>query len=291
MDHKRTMHAPRLSLYRGFTLVEMIVVIVLTSIIASAVAVFIKLPIEGYVATARRAEMTDIADTALRRIGRDLRLALPNSVRLTDGDTTIEILLSKTGGRYRAEVDSTSAGDILDFAVNNDSSLDQFGAFSTGSGQTIIAGDKLVVYNLGITGAQAYAGENTATISGTAAGSLADENKISFTFAVATQKFPFASPGNRFQVIEGPVSYVCAGGQLTRYWGYPIQPTQPDAATLPTLGGSSALLATNVGPGGCVFDYNPGVTTRSGLVTLTLIITEANESVRLYHEVHVTNVP
>ena len=89
---------------RGFTLIEMIVVIVLTSIIASAVAVFIKLPVEGYVATARRAEMTDIADTAIRRMGRDLRLALPNSVRVTDGGATIEILLTKTGGRYRTEI-------------------------------------------------------------------------------------------------------------------------------------------------------------------------------------------
>ncbi|MDP1682827.1 MAG: prepilin-type N-terminal cleavage/methylation domain-containing protein, partial [Burkholderiales bacterium] len=59
-------------LYRGFTLIEMVVVIVLTSILASVVAMFIRLPVQGYVDTARRAEMTDIADTALRRMGRDL---------------------------------------------------------------------------------------------------------------------------------------------------------------------------------------------------------------------------
>jgi MSHA biogenesis protein MshO len=289
------MHAKRPHLSRGFTLIEMIVVIVLTSIIASAVAVFIKLPVQGYVDTARRAEMTDIADTALRRMGRDLRLALPNSVRVTDGGATIEILLTKTGGRYRSEVDSASAGDILDFAVNNDPSFDQFGPFATGIGQAIVAGDRVVVYNLGIPGADAYAGENTATISNppTGVGALAGENKINFAFTLPTLKFPLESPGNRFQVVEGPVSYVCdtTTGRLTRYWGYPIQAAQPTAVTLPTLGGASALLATNVGAGGCVFGYNPGITARSGLVDLTLIITQANESVRLYHEVHVTNVP
>jgi len=286
MDLNRQMHAKPPHLYRGFTLIEMIVVIVLTSIIASAVAVFIKLPVQGYVDTARRAEMTDIADTALRRMGRDLRLALPNSVRLTDGDATIEILLTKTGGRYRAADDGAGAGDLLDLTIN-DASFDQLGPFATGTGQAIAAGDRLVVYNLNIPGADAYAGDNTAVISGTAAGALANENKINF----AAKKFPFESPGNRFQVTEGPVSYVCANGQLIRYWGYPIQAAQPTAATLPTLGGLSALLANNVGAGGCVFNYDPGVTARSGLVALTLIITEAGESVRLYHEVHVTNVP
>ena len=68
--------------HRGFTLVEMIIVIVITGIIGGMVAMFIRMPVQGYVDSARRAEMTDIADTALRRIGRDLRTAVPNSVRV-----------------------------------------------------------------------------------------------------------------------------------------------------------------------------------------------------------------
>jgi hypothetical protein len=59
----------------------MIVVIVITGIIGGIVAVFLRMPVQGYVDSARRADMTDIADTALRRISRDLHSALPNSVR------------------------------------------------------------------------------------------------------------------------------------------------------------------------------------------------------------------
>lgn len=287
MGRKWKMNAKRH--HRGFTLIEMIVVIVLTSIIASAVAVFIKLPVQGYVDMARRAEMSDEADTALRRMGRDLRLALPNSVRVDSG-TTVEFLLTRTGGRYRADVDNAGAGDKLDFAVNNDPSFDQLGPFATGTGQTIAAGDKLVVYNLNIPDADAYAGENTASVTSTAGGALPNENKINFSFTLPTQKFPFESPGSRFQVVEGPVSYVCAGGALTRYWGYAIQATQPTAASLPTLAGVQfALLATNVL--NCAIDYDPGVTARSGLVAMSLTLNRSGESVRLYHEVHVTNVP
>ena len=104
---------------RGFTLIEMSIVIVLTSIIASAVAVFIRLPVQGYVDTARRAEMSDEADTALRRLGRDLRLALPNSVRVTDSGATIEILLTKIGGRYRIESEGTATADALNFSATD----------------------------------------------------------------------------------------------------------------------------------------------------------------------------
>lgn len=282
----------------GFTLIEMIVVIVITGIIAGAVAVFIRLPVQGYVDAARRAEMTDIADAALRRMERDLRLALPNSIRITDGPTTggltLEFLLTRTGGRYRAANNTGAAGtgDSLDFTLS-DSSFDQFGPFATGTGQSIVNNsDILVVYNLGIPQANAYALDNTAIITSTGAGDLPNEYKINFS----PKQFPFESPGARFQVVEGPVTYACdtTTGKLTRYWGYAITATQPTAASLAASTANRALAASNVS--GCAFDYTPGVTARSAVVALTLKITESGvgesaESAQLYHEVHVTNVP
>src|SRR3989339_1345722 len=97
---------------KGFTLVEMVMVIVITGIIGGIVAVFLTAPVRQYVDVARRADMTDIADTALRRITRDVRLALPNSVRVAgtcDGTTTcfLEFLPAPSGGRYRADIDAT----------------------------------------------------------------------------------------------------------------------------------------------------------------------------------------
>src|SRR5690606_15655966 len=92
---------------RGFTLVEMIVVIVITGIVAAAVAVFIRAPVQGYVDLVARAELVDEADTAVRRISREVRRALPNSVRLTSvgGNNYLEFLLTSTGGRYMAGSD------------------------------------------------------------------------------------------------------------------------------------------------------------------------------------------
>ena len=139
----------RISEQRGFTLIEMIIVIAITGVVGSMVAVFLRTPIESYVAQDRRARLADAADTALRRVTRDLRLALPNSVRVTDvgGVFYLEFLATRSGGRYRAQ----GGGDILDFTVA-DSSFDVLGPPIA-----MQAGDRIAVYNLGIAGADAWA--------------------------------------------------------------------------------------------------------------------------------------
>lgn len=262
---------------RGFTLVEMIMVIVITGIIGAMVAVFIQTPVRQYTDVSRRAEMSDIADTALRRITRDLRLALPNSVRVRGacdgtGQCLIEFLPTLGGGRYRA----ASPGDMLDFAAA-DASFEVLGPMPT-----VAAGNQIVVYNLGIPGADAYAGSNRATAAASAGGVV----NLNPAFL-----FPFESPAHRFQVVSTPVSYMCDGaGTLWRYWGYAIQPSQPaSAAELTGFGASSAKLATSVSR--CLFAYNPLVVGRSGLVTMQLAISQEGETVTLYGAAHVSNQP
>jgi MSHA biogenesis protein MshO len=279
---------------RGFTLVEMIVVIVITGIIGGMVAMFIRAPVQGYVDSARRAEMTDIADTALRRISRDIRLALPNSMRVTgicDGTAAatcyIEFLPTSGGGRYRSGAGGV-LGAELDF-TQPDSSFEVIG-----TPPVMAAGDSIVVYNLTSDAADpnpnAYVGANR--VAASIAGNIV-------TFA-APRQFPLDScqrnpatgdvvGGCRFQVIGTPVTYACnpAAGTLTRWQGYAIQPAQP---TVLPAGGTAALLANNVS--GCIFTYNVSATAeRSGLVTMHLTITQQGESVSLYSATHVSNVP
>ena len=66
---------------RGFTLIELVMVIVISAVMAAALVVFFRPAIEGYLASRARADLTDQADTALRRMVRDVRLAVPNSIR------------------------------------------------------------------------------------------------------------------------------------------------------------------------------------------------------------------
>jgi MSHA biogenesis protein MshO len=268
---------------RGVTLVEMVVVIAITGIIAAAVAVFIRRPVEAYVDSTRRAELTDIADTALRRITRDLRTALPNSIRVQEsppasGIFYLEYLPTISGGRYRAYPDSIGGGNILDFTVS-DSAFDVIGVLPTAA-----PGDQIVVYNTGAGTTDAYSGGNRTAVTGVAAPAI----------NITAKQFPFPSPGSRFFVVgSSPVTYVCnpVEGTVRRVSGYTIQPGQPNNINASPLSGAAqnSRLAMNVS--GCNFTYTTGgATGRTSLVALTLQITQSGETVKLFQQAHVNNV-
>lgn len=263
---------------RGFTLIEAVVVIVVTGIVAAAVAMFIRIPVQSYFDLDRRADMNDTADTALRRIGRDMRLSLPNSVRVSEDGRAIELLHTHAGGRYRIAADASGAGDVLDFN-RVDTSFDILGP-----PVSLDASDQIVIYNLGVPGADAYEDQRPGVphVRRAYAGAAGKMSSITITTDTV---FPFDSPGHRFQVVDTPVTYRCSGGVLMRYAGYPIGPVQPD----PPSGGVASVLAENVSD--CRFMYAPGVMEHSGLVAMRLVITRNEESVTLYHEVHVSNAP
>jgi MSHA biogenesis protein MshO len=260
----------------GFTLIEAIMVMVITGILAAVVASFAS-PLEGYFDATARADLVDVADTALRRMGRELHAALPNSVRVSGN--YIEFLPSTMGGRYRKEQDCSAActGDALSFTAA-DTSFDVVGSLP----RAPVTGEEVVIYNTAPF--YVYADNNVAAI---ATGSTAD--KVVF----ASTLFPLESPGKRFQIIGRPVTYACSGTTLWRYSGYARQTEQPDSIdTLDDLAGVvRARLATGVNCAASNFSYMPGVTQRADLVTMSLTLANDSDSVTLLHQVHVQNVP
>lgn len=261
---------------QGFTLIETIMVIVITGILGAMVAVFIKRPVDAYLDSARRAALSDVADTAVRRMSRDIRKALPNSIR-TPNNQCIEFIPTKTGGRYRADNTATS----LDFSAA-DTSFNMLGSNAAlPASQRIATDDVIAVYNLGIAGANAYNQDNTSRVATTPTES---GSPIETTITIDSKQFPLASGSSRFHVIpndEKIVAFVCNGGNLYRTASNTFN------SSCPTTGN---ILANNVGS--CSFNYSGSDLQRNALVKLTIKLTDSSgETVSLYHEVHVNNTP
>lgn len=268
----------------GFTLVEMIIVIVITGIIGGIVAMFIKAPMQGYVDSARRAELTDIADTAVRRMARDIRSAVPNSVRFSNCTAPcIEFIPTKDGGRYRAG----TPGDVLNFGAA-DSSFD-----IVGSAITFAVNDLIVVGSTQSDGSLPYSTAASGVLRAYA-GAAGAQTSVGITNPSPGLPTTAELTSQRFDVVDGAqkaVTYACTGtlgaldtngngqGQLVRYanYGFNVAPA-----------GTPAVLADRVSE--CTIEYDlPNQ--RFGLVGVRLTLTSGSESVSLYNEIHVNNSP
>lgn len=264
---------------RGFTLVELVMVIMITGIIAGSLTVFLKPTIDSYFDTRRRAELTDMADTALRRMAQDIRRAVPNSVRWVN-DACFELVPTTTGGRYRMATDTVTAGsEVLDTSTTV-TTFDVLSPMAT----VPAANDWVVVNNQN--GDDVHAGTNRAQISAVATpAATAGLHRITLTGAM---QFSPGYDGGRFVVVsndEQVVTYSCVGSTLFR--------TVSDFAAV--AGGAcgaagGAVVATGVT--GCTFIYAPnqGATQQSGFVWMRLELSQG-ESITLAHGAHVDNVP
>ena len=176
----------------GATLVELVVVIVIAGIVASVASVFISRPVQGYVDLGRRATLSqaprpsfspgsrtpathalraapgrstrggghratlvDAAESAVRRMARDIRTALPNSARVTNtpgGGFALELVPIVDGGKYTTD----GAGEIkINLHGNFDADFDNLGCF-----QVIAPGTytnyRIAINNLGTSGFNVY---------------------------------------------------------------------------------------------------------------------------------------
>jgi MSHA biogenesis protein MshO len=266
--------------HKGFTMVEMIIVISITGIIAAGVASFISRPIEAYEQTAKRAELADQAYLLVKKLKQDVRMSLPNSVRVsTSGNKVfLESLTLSNGGKYRVQPTSSSTGDILDFTVA-DTSFDVLSGAMTFKG-----GERIVVANIGSPGYDAYSLDNMTNYNGILNTPV---NNISIT----AKKFPLESPGENFYVVDKIVSYVCDKDSktLTKYWGYSISGTQPtNTLAAPLSSASSALIADNIFD--CNFAYNQGANSRNGIVTIWVKLKNKEQEATLFTDAYVKNI-
>jgi len=298
-----------------------VITLVLSSILAAVVSVFITRPVTAYNNMTRRAELVDSADLALGRIARDIQAAVPNSLRVkTDTSNpnrvAIEFLNVVEGMRYRA----AGTNPYLSFTQTN-TQFNTIGLFQFAlSNSTCTANNcRVVVYNTGANlggaipadnpspGQNVYSlataptctncvptpGSVTITPVGTTVTLANGSTEGSITLSTGVQ-FAFPSPRQRLQIVDTPVTYICDSSsgvqQITRYWNYTIsaiQQTNPASSPLSTA--SSATLVTDISS--CSVTYSPGTSEQDGIISMVITLSKGGESITLMRQVEVDNSP
>ncbi len=291
---------------RGFTLIELIVVMVVVGVLAGILTTFLTPAISNYFAGARRAQLTDAAEGAMRLISRDVRVSVPMSVRLLaapvgSNNQCIGMVPSSAGGRFRAAPDVTwdaSASPAnASQSVQPGFSVQVFDVFTPLAAPAI--GDWILIGNQST--ADVYNAANHGQYAGGAAAILPSPTLGQARIALsAAMPVPAGYDGNRFFVVpaaQSIVAYVCdqpgvdakgsGKGTLYRVSGISFSA----AGTCPAVTSASPIVATHVAA--CTFRYdpNPGATQESGYAEVDLTLQEENEIVRLTFGAHVENVP
>jgi MSHA biogenesis protein MshO len=279
---------------RGFTLVELIVVMVVVGVIAGVLVLQIRPAMQSYLAIRQRANLTNQADAALRRIIAEVHAAVPNSLRYTATaqGQCIEFVPTRDGGRFRTDIDTTNGkgnplvpgAATLKFDVLTDLDLSD------------VPNDFIVVGN--VNRDDAYDPAKVGIIASIAKPAPSGVARSEITLQAATT-FPAGYEGGRFVVVpqnERAVTYTCtkAGtdasgtgtGTIYRVTGY-----TPGAAPWPTCPTGPAILVTKVSDCNILYNENEGATQQSGYLQLRLGLADGGEAAKLTMGVHVENAP
>ncbi len=260
---------------QGFTLIELIIVIVITGVLSVGITNFVGSTSKGYVDTADRQRMASAMVVASEVISRSLRTALPNSVRIGGGATNncIELVPVLRGGYYVSIPKATAAASFTAVAMGN-------AAAQTG---------QIAVYPVSQDAVYSPSDVNPAVLTAAAATVPAGTDTITITLG-ASHRFPLDSPNKRMYLVGTPIAYCQPAGsaRMYRYSGYGFNAV----TVLPPTGGTREVLIDELDAGNeTTFAFSDAVRQRNAVVRFNLIAKVDNEQLQLDQEVQVRNVP
>jgi MSHA biogenesis protein MshO len=276
---------------KGFTLVELVTVIIVLGVVSVGISGFIRTGLQIYADVTERDQLLGDSRFVVERVNRELRQAVPNSARiLANGANSIQCLefvpavwtsfytrLSDLTGPGSTAYIVEFAGNAANFILNIDVNDGDFAiVYPTSSAD---------VYDLSRNKRKVIQG---CTVNGTDdCNDDDDPNGIAeLTFSDA---FADGSPANRLYIARTAVSY-CAhsNGEIYRLEN-PINTTQNvySAGTLM----SENLHNNFTQPDEAPFRIYDATLTRNGLVNILLAFERNEEIINYSSEVHIPNVP
>ncbi len=275
----------------GFTLVELVAVIVLLGIVAVATTQFIGQGMTIFVDTSRRDSLQQEGRFAVERISRELRNALPGSVRVANDCLEFIPIVAAS-----STINTISGANINNFAAADFSFP---GCASGDSCDYSGLGYQVAVYTLDPSDVYIGASSQMADLD-TISAATGGVRTVSLDVTLPGHFFLRESPQQRFFVVRDRVSFCAVDGALTRYSGYTSagssQPSPPTGGNASPLSETVRVIDTSVTPAVpiTVFDFTEGTLQRAGVVYMNmhfLSLKAADEWVRFSQEVLIRNTP
>ncbi len=256
---------------RGFTLVELVVVIAVMGILSIGAVAFITDASDGYASTVRRTELGSTMRLASERMARELRSALPNSARVAG--SCLEFIPAEGGASYLNAPVSIAAAEF-DVIAPIDASM-------AGTRIAIFPDQPSALYSL----------TDPGVISPPASFAPPDANNIVRVTLASAHRFPVESPQRRFYLLRSPVSYCVDQNRLWRYQNYGFSAVQPGISALPTTMPGRSLIGEDLAESAPPFTFASATLMRNAQVRIDLEFRDGADSLHIHHMVQLRNVP
>ena len=262
---------------KGFTLIELVTVIVILGIVATSITSFIRFGTQSYTNASDREALVSTARFTIERLNREIRDALPNSIRtignnqqcleFTPIDQSViyldipvapEVASSSIEVLMLDEVLSSSTQHIAIYALNSDD-----------------------IYNKKAGVIEAFSSVNNSL----------DKQVLSTINFTSSVLFNVESPTKRLFFIDQAVSYCIENKQLKRYQGYngydmTGQPNNTGVLMAEYIENFSSTAATVL-----PFQTLPATLQRNAIALIRFKFVQNDEEIIFSHEIQVPNVP
>ncbi len=274
---------------KGFTLVEMVTVIIILGVLVLGVSSFLIFGTRIFIDATSVDQVMSQSRFAIERMTRELRNAVPNSIRVRDsGDGAwqcIEMMPIISSASYLvmpiAPTAAASSGTVMQSSASAPLTAEQL----------------LLIYPLTPTDVYTSATGTLGklfTIDSVSANAATNDLTVDFGRAV---RFDTASPRQRYFGVKGAVSYCFEQvttelSLLRRYAGYGFN--HPNLQPSPADMGTGVLMAesvVNTIGQNSPMAYTPGTLRNNAMVHLNPLFDVQGQTFQYHHQVQVINVP
>ncbi len=257
---------------RGFTIIELVAVIVVMGILSVSLTGILTLSMKSHLSANNRLQMVNDGRFVIERISREVRTALPNSIRVGSNGAVqcVEFVPISFSATYAIGELPTAAAlnriDVVDFDYST--VTNNYVAAAIAESKHFYDSSENRRHPL-----QGVGAKNATT----------NLRRITLTSA---QTFNQDSPTRRLYIVQQPVSFCATSSRIYRYSGYGISTTQ----AVPPAGG--VLFTEGMDTSDLVNDpvFEEKSTGNDSMLILDAKFSQDSETVRFSREVFLHNV-